>query len=126
MSNRKNSEVSTEEVKSTTGVTIIIDGCNDLNVEELKAVIEHCANRIQSIQREEVEILESQMREIQDRLVAIKGKDSQTKSMSNRRATTPIVNPDDPRQVYTLGKVPDWLNALMARTGKTVQELRSA
>lgn len=107
-------------------------GLDDLGVAGLKEVIEYCSNRIDELQKEEVEELESQMRALQDKLLALKGFRNKVvksgvkteKTEGSKRTTTPLVNPEDPSQVYTFGKIPDWAVKLMAKTGKTVRELR--
>jgi hypothetical protein len=44
--------------------------------------------------------------------------------LQDKRIVTPIINPDNPNEVYTLGKHPAFLIKLMAETGKTVTQLR--
>lgn len=41
-------------------------------------------------------------------------------------AWSPIVNPNNPDQIYKAGRIPEWLNELMQNTGKTVTELRKS
>lgn len=117
------------EEKQYTAVDIVCNDCDDLNVEELKQVIDYCSSRIDELQREEVEALEEQMRAIQEKLMAMRGykkpqhKDSNGHSGAERVAT-PLVNPKNPSEVYTFGKHPEWIVKLMAETGKSVYQLR--
>lgn len=124
-------EMENKEVRSTeyTAVDIVCNDCDDLDVDELKQVIDYCSNRIDELQREEVEALEEQMRAIQDKLMALKGFRLQSKTVTGekseaKRVATPLVNPKNPTEVYTFGKHPDWVVKLMAETGKTVYQLR--
>lgn len=117
-----------EENKEYTAVEMICSGCDDLDVEELKQVIEYCSSRIDELQREEVEALEAQMRAIQDKLMAMKGfrgKQVVENGEKQKRTAIPLVNPNNPSEVYTFGKHPDWLVRLMAKTGKDVGQLRN-
>lgn len=116
-----------EENKEYTAVDIVCNDCDNLNVDELKQVIEYCSSRIDELQREEVEALEAQMRAIQDKLMAMKGfrgKQVVENSEKQKRTAIPLVNPNNPSEVYTFGKTPDWLVKLMADTNKTVWQLR--
>lgn len=119
-----------------TGVEIICSDCDDLDIEELKQVIDYCANRIDELQREEVEALEEQMRAIQDKLLALKGfrgkpvngadKSASASTNGEKRTRTEkvVINPENPNEVYRFGKMPAWLTALCEKTGKQVWELR--
>jgi len=71
---------------------------------------------IDELQRDEVEELEYQMRAIQDKLLALKGKTSHQASSGRegvKKQARPIVNPNDSTQVYTFGKRPEWLKTLL-------------
>lgn len=109
------------------GVKIICDG---LSIDELKGVIEYCSNRIDELQKEEVEALEAEMRAIQSKLMAMRGFRLNpvmgNGNSGQKRADKPLINPKNPAQVYTFGKTPDWLSKWMTETGKTVAELREA
>ena len=94
-----------------------------LEVEDLKGVIEYCQNLIDEMQKEEVESLEAEMREIQDKLMALKGKKTSVSSEKRRMAKS-IVNPANLSQVYTFGRYPEWLEQLVIKTGKSVAQLR--
>lgn len=121
-----NEETANNEVP--TPVEIICSGCDDLDVDELKQVIDYCSGRIDELQREEVEALEAQMRAIQDKLMAMKGfrgKVVVENGEKQKRTAIPLVNPNNPSEVYTFGKHPDWLVKLMAETGKDVGQLRN-
>ena len=112
-----------------TGVEIICSDCDDLDIEELKQVIDYCANRIDELQRSEVEALEEQMRAIQDKLLAMKGfrgkaVSDKTEEAKRSRTEKVVINPENPSQIYRFGKVPSWLTALCEKTGKQVWELR--
>ncbi len=122
-------ELETENNDIPTSVEMICSGCDDLDVDGLKQVIDHCSNRIDELQREEVEELEAQMRAIQDKLIALNGHKGKvngngTSDSGKKRTDTPLVNPNNPKEVYTFGKHPDWLAKLMAETNKTVSQLR--
>lgn len=113
----------------TKSVEVICSGCDDLDIDGLKQVIDYCSNRIDELQREEVEELEAQMRVIQDKLIALNGHKGKvngngTSDSGKKRTDTPLVNPNNPKEVYTFGKHPDWLAKLMAETNKTVSQLR--
>lgn len=110
-----------------TSVSMICSGCDDLDVDELKEVIEYCSCRIDELQKEEVSELEEQMRAIQDKLLALKGHkrtEKKEKTEGAKRNVTPLVNPNNPSEVYTFGKTPDFVVKMMTETGKTVRELR--
>ncbi len=114
----------------TKSVEVICSGCDDLDLDGLKQVIDYCSNRIDELQREEVEALEAQMRAIQDKLIAMKGHKGKvngngTSDSGKKRNDTPLVNPNNPKEVYTFGKHPDWLAKLIAETNKTVSQLRA-
>lgn len=117
-----------------TAVEIICNDIDDLNVDELKEVIEYCSSRIDELQREEVEALEAEMRVIQDKLMAMRGFRGKPVTNGNqsghsgavKRTDRPLANPKNPAQVYTFGKTPDWLSKWMSETGKSVRELRDA
>ena len=94
-----------------------------LAVDELKAVIGFCEEVITELQREQVEELETQMRFIQDQLMALKGH-SRNGSTPTTRNVKPLVNPANPNEVYTTGMLPAWLKELIGRTGKAVWQLR--
>jgi hypothetical protein len=103
-------------VEQYTAVGVICHGLSELDVDELKEVIDYCHDRIDELQRDEVEELEYQMRAIQDKLLLLKGKTSYPVSPSRegtKKQARPIVNPNDPNQVYTFGKRPEWLKALL-------------
>jgi hypothetical protein len=94
-------------------------------------LIEYCSNRIEELQKEEVEELEAQMRSIQDKLLAMKGfrgkqvvKTEKTEEAKRTRTEKVVINPDNPSQVYRFGKIPEWLDQLCVKTGKQVWELR--
>jgi GTPase involved in cell partitioning and DNA repair len=113
-----------------TGVEIICNDCDDLDIEELKQVIDYCANRIDELQKEEVEALEEQMRAIQDKLLAMRGfrgkaVSDKTEEAKRSRTEKVVINPENPSQIYRFGKVPSWLTALCEKTGKQVWELRT-
>ena len=100
---------------------------DEFDVDGLKEVIEYCSTRIDELQREEVEALESEMRAIQDKLMAMRGyKNNIIKTEGSKRSRTEkvVINPDNPTQIYKFGRAPDWLSALCAKTGKTVSDLR--
>lgn len=99
---------------------------DDLEVNGLREVIDYCENRITELQRSEVEELEEEMRAIQDKLLALKGKRVSNGTGEKRSRTEKVVvNPDNPNEVYRFGIQPQWLKDLMAKTGKTVRELRT-
>ena len=103
-------------VEQYTAVAVICHGLSELEVDELKEVIDYCEERIDELQRDEVESLEAEMRAIQDKLLSLKGKTSvQTSSLREgaKKQARPIVNPNDSNQVYTFGKRPEWLKALL-------------
>lgn len=108
-----------------TGVEIICNDCDDLNVDELKQVINYCSSRIDELQKEQVSLLEEQMRAIQEKLMALKGHKGHKAAGNGKRVATPLVNPDNPKEIYTFGKLPDWVVKLMEKTGKTVRELKA-
>lgn len=104
---------------------------DDLDADGLKEVIEYCSNRIEELQKEEVEELEAQMRSIQDKLLAMKGfrgkqvvKTEKTEEAKRTRTEKVVINPENPSQVYRFGKIPEWLDQLCVKTGKQVWELR--
>ena len=69
-------------VEQYTAVAVICHGLSELDVDELKEVIDYCEERIDELQRDEVESLEAEMRAIQDKLLSLKGKTSvQTSSL---------------------------------------------
>jgi DNA-binding protein H-NS len=119
---------------------IVKDAVADLDVDGLKEVLEYVSVKIEELQKEEVEALEAQMRAIQDKLLALKGfrnkpvarmvapeKTEKTeKTEGAKRNVKPLVNPENPEEVYTFGKHPAWLVTLCAKTGKTPYELRQA
>jgi hypothetical protein len=47
-----------------TAVAVICHGLSELDVDELKEVIDYCEERIDELQRDEVESLEAEMRAI--------------------------------------------------------------
>lgn len=103
-------------VEQYTAVEVICHGLSELEVDELKEVIQYCQERIDELQQDEVEELEYQMRAIQDKLLALKGKTSHPASSGRegaKKQARPIVNPNDPTQVYTFGKRPEWLKTLL-------------
>ena len=119
-----------ETTEESLVLTTAWDDCKptleSLEVTELKEVIDYCQTLIDEIQREEVEALEAEMRAIQNKLLALQGRKATRASMrqSPKRTATPIINPADPSQTYTFGRMPDWLSALMVETGKTLAQLR--
>lgn len=122
-------ETPVETPTQYTAVEIVCNDCDDLGVDELKQVIEYCSSRIDELQREEVEALEAEMRAIQEKLMAMKGHKYQPKVSNGgddreKRSVTPLVNPNNPSEVYTFGKHPDWVVKLMEKTGKSVYQLR--
>lgn len=94
-----------------------------LGLDDLKAVVDYCNGIIDELQREEVEALEAQMREIQEKLSSLK-RPSPVASPSNSRNVKPLRNPDNPSEVYTTGMTPLWVKNLVARTGKAIYQLR--
>jgi len=94
-----------------------------LVVDELKEVMGCCEDLITELQREQVEELESQMRFIQDQLIALKGPRYSPAPTSSRNVK-PLVNPSNPNEVYTTGMLPGWLKELIGKTGKPVWQLR--
>lgn len=94
-----------------------------LAVDELKEVMGCCEDLITELQREQVEELESQMRFIQDQLIALKGPRYSPAPTSSRNVK-PLVNPANPNEVYTTGMLPSWLKEMIAKTGKAVWQLR--
>ena len=123
-------EFQTEVVQCTefNAVEQVCVDCENFTVDELNEVINWCSNKIDDLQREEVEALEAEMRAIQDKLLALKGRKPAPLTIVSgeaKRTANPIVNPDNPSQVYKFGRTPDWLAALMAKTGKTIIELRN-
>lgn len=99
-----------------------------LNVESIKLVIDYCRDRLQELQRAEIEALEAEMRAIQQKLFSMKGVPTVSASMNSApktRTTKPIVNPNNPHEVYSFGRTPGWLSELMETTGKTIQQLRN-
>ncbi len=123
--NGKTETPETTDSESLSPVEAIYNKCDELDVEQLKQVIEYCQERIDDLQREEVEQIEAEMRALQDKLIALKGhKTTGIVGSGAKRTATPIVNPKNPTQMYTYGKTPDWLVELMKETGKTITELR--
>jgi DNA-binding protein H-NS len=114
-------------VEQYTVVEVICHGLSELEVDELKEVIQYCQERIEELQRDEVEELEYQMRAIQDKLLSLKGKTRNPASSGRegaKKQARPIVNPNDPTQVYTFGKRPEWLKTLLeAANGDKNKEL---
>lgn len=100
-----------------------------LNVESLKITIEYCQDRLQELQRAEIEALEAEMRTIQQKLFSMKGGKSlpntMTSAVSKTRTAKPIVNPANSHEVYSMGRTPAWLKELMETTGKTLNQLRN-
>ena len=126
-------ELETTETTESTEVTSIQwssikPTLDNLDVDGLKEVIEYCQDKIDELQRHEVEALEAEMRAIQDKLMALKGHKTTLRTEGKERSKMEkvVVNPDNPSEVYRNGRTPDWLSALMAKTGKTVSELRIA
>ena len=117
-------EIETTEVTSIQWSSIK-PTLDDLEVNGLREVIDYCENRITELQRSEVEELEEEMRAIQDKLLALKGKKVSNGTGEKRSRTEKVViNPDNPSQVYRFGKIPEWLDQLCVKTGKQVWELR--
>ena len=88
---------------------MICHGLSELEVDELKEVIDYCEERIDELQRDEVEELEYQMRAIQDKLLALKGKTSHQASSGRegaKKQARPIVNPNDPLRCTRSANVP--------------------
>lgn len=98
-------------------VQLVLD---EMSVSDLKTVVEQAEGLIHELQRAEVEALESQMRAIQDQLIALKGPVAQ----SGGRNLKPLRNPENPSEYYVCGLVPQWLRDLVARTGKPIWQLR--
>lgn len=102
-----------------------------LNVESIKLVIDYCKDRLHELQRADIEVLESQMREIQAKLFSIKSgsvlmpKITTSAIPSAKRTAKAIINPSNQMEVYTFGRHPDWLKELMETTGKTIDQLRN-
>lgn len=97
-----------------------------LNVESIKLVIDYCRDRLEELQREEIEALEAEMRTIQSKLFSMKGGALTASAYvpKKKREKPPIINPANPSEVYRFGRTPDWLKALIISTGKTIEELR--
>jgi len=115
------SETDEEPFSLTPLVEAIKPTLNELEGSGLKAVIDYCSNRLDELQQEEVESLESQMRAIQDRLIQLKGRNG---AASGTRNVKPIVNPANPSEFYTAGMTPYWLRELVNSTGKSIAQLR--
>ena len=118
------------KAEEMSGVKIICNDCDGLSADEIKVVIEYCSNRIDELQRKEVEALEAEMRAIKGKLISMRGfrLKSGTANGNTRvkRTDSPLINPKNPTQVYTFGKTPEWLSKWMIETGKTVAQLREA
>lgn len=88
-------------------LSVIKDDLTDLEVDQLKEIIEYCEELIEEKQRDAVEELEAQMREIQDKLWALKGGRArtslvleQTRTSDTKKAGRPIFNPANPSEVW--------------------------
>lgn len=97
-------------------------GLTDLNVDQLKSVITHCEELIEEKQRDQVAELERQMREIQDKLWAMKGgkyfNEQRPSTSTTKKAGRPIHNPSNPSEVYSgFGARPNWLTELLVPAG---------
>jgi uncharacterized coiled-coil protein SlyX len=109
------------EVSEVEVVQTVMNYCDEMGIDELKTIMAHCQKLVTELQKSEVDELEAQMRAIQDKLMSLKG--NGLKPVSTRK-TLPVINPENPSQVYTCGKLPDWLKELMEKTGKNAWELR--
>lgn len=106
-------QVETETAETPTALhdeldalSVIKDDLTDLEVDQLKSIIDYCESLIEEKQREAVEELERQMREIQDKLWAMKGGRrtslvlEQTRTSDTKKAGRPIFNPANPSEVW--------------------------
>lgn len=109
----KANAVETEAVKA---IKSMLSG---LSIEEVKEIDTHIKSMMDAIQQEKIKQLMEQKRLIDEQLKAF---NVVGESVSDH---TPIVNPNNPAEIYRMGKQPDWLKALMAETGKSVKELRA-
>ncbi|MEI2780913.1 MAG: hypothetical protein V9H25_06480 [Candidatus Competibacter sp.] len=118
-------EVETSAVETQTllddeldALSVIKDDLSDLDVDQLKSIINYCEELIESINRDAVEALEAQMREIQDRLFALRGSRKQfaleqSVKSDAKKAGRPIYNPNNPSEVYRFGSYPQWVKELV-------------
>jgi 23S rRNA A1618 N6-methylase RlmF len=94
----------------------VIEAINELNVEQVKAVISYCKVRLEDLQQEEIAQLEEQMRTIQERLMNMKGGAVLFPQVhrETRKKGLMIENPENTSEIYKgFGKRPDWLSKLL-------------
>jgi hypothetical protein len=89
-----------------------------LTADELKSLGNYCLNLSKEMQSEAIKNTKAELRALQDKIDALKGMKTNTKN------TSPVFNPANSNETYTMGRRPLWLNDLMLATGKTVDELR--
>lgn len=100
------------KVVATLSPESIIEACKHLSLEDLEQVAA-------AIDELAVTAKQKLIAQLEEQLAMLKaGRDS-------KRVVVPIVNPDNPNEVYTFGRTPEWLVAHCVKTGKTVTELRA-
>ena len=107
-------------------------------LEEIENFIELANERLETLKMKRINDIKEAMAKLNEELHSLSGQhanhttslkhSSGEKAQRNfgETAWSPIVNPNNPDQIYKAGRIPEWLNELMQNTGKTVTELRKS
>jgi hypothetical protein len=100
-------------------------------MEDLMEFIQLANERLVFLQSNEISEIEAEISRLKERLAVLKGQTDTIKDEmgfpmkeKKKKAFDPIVNPNDPSEVYTAGRLPEWVIELSKTTGKTIRQLR--
>jgi len=95
--------------------TYLKPSIDELNTTSIRDLIEYSQSVIDRRRQSETEELERQMLEIQAKLLTLKGPSAVGGNVNKSGKTArPIINPNNPSQIYKFGKHPKWLTDLVA------------
>lgn len=101
------------------------------DMEELYEFIGLANERLVFLQSNEISEIEAEISRLKDRLAVLKGQTNTIKDEmgfpmkeKKKKAFYPIINPENPSEVYTAGRLPEWVIKLAETTGKTIRQLR--
>lgn len=101
------------------------------DMEELYEFIGLANERLVFLQSNEISEIEAEISRLKDRLAVLRGQTNTIKDEmgfptkeKKKKAFYPIINPNDPSEVYTAGRLPEWIIKLAETSGKTIRQLR--
>lgn len=100
-------------------------------IDELYEFIRLANERLVFLQSNEISEIEAEISRLKERLAVLKGQTDTIKDEmgfpmkeKKKKAFDPIVNPENSNEVYTAGRLPEWVIKLSETTGKTIRQLR--